>query len=280
MTLKDRFLPNSIERSVESFAAVRRRSPILLRKAFGAMIVIGMSFCSASAETLIVQGSSTFYQQLMEVYQSAIEAKAGHKLTVTSNKSSLGLFSLFERRADIAMISASLDSEIAALRNTNPALPFEQLQNFEISRTRIAFAVHPSNSIRAASLDKIRQVLRGEINNWQQLGGSNTPIRLVVVRGGGGVTAVVENALLQGRPIAASGVIYVQSGSQVIQVVARESGAMGLAQLALTRQENLPELVTDQVVEQQLNLVTLGEPTPAMRAVIDAVRTIAISNKH
>ena len=265
---------------MEAPSSVCRRQLILLFRVLGAAFVIGMNYCSASAETLVVQGSTTFFQQLMETYQSAIEAKAGHKLTVFSNKSSLGLLALLERRTDFAMISASLEGEITALRKANPTLPFERLQNFEIARTRVAFAVHPSNSIRAASLDKIRQVLLGKINNWQQLGGSNTPIRLVVVRGGGGVTTAVETALLQGQPIAASGVIYVQTGSQVPKVVAQEPGAIGLAQLALVRQQNLPELVTDHLVEQQLNLVTFGEPTPAMRAVIDAARSIATSNEH
>ena len=262
---------------MESFAAGCRHS--LLRSAAGALFLIGMSFYPASAETLIVHGSTTFFRQVMGPHQSAIEAKAGHKLTVISNKSSLGLLALFERRADLAMISASLDSEITALRKTNPTLSFEKLQTFDIARTRIAFAVHPSNSIRAVSLDKIRQVLRGEINNWQQLGGSNTPIRLVVVRGGGGVTTAVEAELLQGQPIAASGTIFVQTGPQVLQVVAQEPGAIGLAQLALVRQQNLPELVTDRAIEQQLNLITLGEPTPALRAVIDATRSIATANE-
>jgi ABC-type phosphate transport system substrate-binding protein len=265
---------------METFSALFNCSLILLRRALGAVFVLGMSFCPASAETLVVQGSTTFFRQLMETHQSAIEVKAGHKLNVISNKSSLGLLALFEGRADLAMISASLDSEIAALRKTNQTLPFERLQNFEIARTRIAFAVHPSNSIRAASLDKIRKILRGEINNWQQLGGSNTTIRVVAVRGGGGVTTAVESALLQGQPIAASGVIYVQTGLQVPQVVAQEPGAIGLVQLTLLRQNNLPELVTGQIIEQQLNLITLGNPTPAMRAVIDAARTIAASNEH
>jgi phosphate transport system substrate-binding protein len=138
--------------------------------------------------------------------------------------------------------------------------------------------VHPSNPIRAASLDTIRQILRGEISNWQQLGGANVPIRLVAVRGGGGVTTAIESALLQGRSIGAAGIIYVQMGTQVPSVVALEPGALGLAQLALVRQRNLPELVTDQAIEQQLNLITLGEPTPAMRAVIEATRIVANSN--
>ena len=33
--------------------------------------------------------------------------------------------------------------------------------------------------------------------------------------------------------------------------------------------------MTDQVIEQELSLVTLGEPTPAQQAVINAVRQVA-----
>jgi phosphate transport system substrate-binding protein len=263
---------------MKAFAVVDKGRPILVRWALGVAFVVGMNSGPASAETLVVQGSSTFFQQVMETHQAAVEAKAGYKLTVISNKSGLGLQALFERRADLAMISASLDGEIAALRKTSPTLPFDMLRNFEISRTRIAFAVHPSNPIRAASLDTIRQILRGEISNWQQLGGADVPIRLVAVRGGGGVTTAIESALLQGRSIGAAGMIYVQMGTQVPSVVALEPGALGLAQLALVRQRNLPELVTDQAIEQQLNLITLGEPTPAMRAVIEATRIVANSN--
>jgi hypothetical protein len=48
-----------------------------------------------------------------------------------------------------------------------------------------------------------------------------------------------------------------------------------VTQLGLTREHHLPELATDQTIEQALSLVTLGEPSPTQRAVIDAVRQVA-----
>jgi len=50
---------------------------------------------------------------------------------------------------------------------------------------------------------------------------------------------------------------------------------MGFGQLLLLKQRGIPELVTDRPIEQQLALVTFGDPTPAMRAVIDAARRAA-----
>ena len=138
------------------------------------------------AEPLNVQGSTTFTSRLLLPYQSEIEAAAGHKLVAFPNKSSTGLIALFEGRADLAMISSSLDSEVAVLKKTRSDLPFDRLRSFEVSRVRAAFAVHPDNPVRKTSNDTMRRVLLGELTNWRELGGLDLPIRLVAVRAGGG----------------------------------------------------------------------------------------------
>ena len=67
-------------------------------------------------------------------------------------------------------------------------------------------------------------------------------------------------------------VLYVRTALQLVSVVEQEVNVLGVAQLSLAKQRGLPELVTDFPVEQTLSLVTLGNPTPAMQAVIDAAR--------
>ena len=127
--------------------------------AAAAALAAGALIQPAVAETISVYGSSTFYSQLMSPLQSAIESKSGHKLMVVSNKSSLGIMALFEKRADLAMISASLESQIAVLKRTNNALEFEKLKNFPVMHIRAAFAVNPKNSVRNVSIDQIRKIL-------------------------------------------------------------------------------------------------------------------------
>ena len=76
-----------------------------------------------AAETLIVQGSTTFSRRIMDPYKSAIETESKHELTVIPNKSMPGLIALIEGRAHMAMISASLDSEIVQLKNALNVAP-------------------------------------------------------------------------------------------------------------------------------------------------------------
>ena len=229
----------------------------------------------ALAETLIVQGSTTFARRLMEPHKAAIEALSTHELTLIPNKSMPGLIALLEGRAHMAMISASLKSETDALQQVMPGLAYDRLQAHQVLNTRVAFGIHPSNRVRKASLNQIRKILLGEITNWSALGGAELPIRVVLVGGGGGITTVIEFELLSGQRVHGPHVIYVKTPVQLVQVVEQEPGAIGFAQLALTKQRGLPELVTEQPIEQTLSLVTLGDPTAAMDAVIQATRRAA-----
>src|SRR5919109_3908182 len=157
------------------------------------------SHLSVAADVLKVQGSTTFNRILMEPFRDRIEAASGHLLDVIPNKSGNGLIAVLEGRADLAMISASLSDEIKLLQQSRPDLPYERLRNFEISKTRVAFAVHPSNSVRHIPLETVGRILLGQVTSWRELGGPDLPIRPVFVSTFGGVTHAVTSTLLGGK---------------------------------------------------------------------------------
>jgi phosphate transport system substrate-binding protein len=229
----------------------------------------------AAAETLVIQGSTTFYRRIMETGEAAIETESKHELTVIPNKSTPGMIALLEGRAHMSMISASLSSEIDQLKKVMPGMSYERLQAHPILNTRISIAKHSANPVRSVSLNQVRKMMVGQIRNWSEVGGKDLPIRIVMVGGGGGVTTVVETELLNGKVPEGPHLIWVKSPVQLVQIVEQEPGAIGFAQLALVRQRGLLELQTEAPLEQTLSLVTFGDPTPAMKDVINAARKIA-----
>ena len=176
------------------------RKPLrtLFKAAALAAAILAAAPLVVRAETLIVQGSTTFNRAFMEPQQAALEAATGHVLTVIPNKSMPGLIALLEGRAHLAMISAPLENEIQMLEKVMPGLPFDQLQTHEILRVRVSVAVHPSNTVRKAKIDDVKQILLGRVTNWAALGGVSKAIRIVLVGGGGGVTTAVESQFLDG----------------------------------------------------------------------------------
>ena len=238
------------------------------------VMAVALASWTAAADTLIVQGSTTFNRRVMLAHHAAIEVASGQTLTVIPTKSTPGLIALFEGKAQMAMISAPLASEIEELRKVAPTMPTERLHAFEIMATRIAIGVHPSNPVRQASLADIKRILLGEITNWKQLGGPDLPIR-VALAGGGGIAAVITSELLEGRQVGAPNVLNASSPDQLVVAMEQSPDVVGFAQLSLVKRRNLPEIVTDRPLQTTLSLVTLDEPTPAVRAVIDAAHRLA-----
>jgi len=243
----------------------------------GLLVIAGILFAAttAFAETLIVQGSTTFSRHLLEPNEDEIEAMTGLQITVIPNKSAPGIMALMEGRAPVIMLSAPLDAEIVHLKKAFPGLPYEKLQTFEVARTRISIAVHKSNPVRSIMIEEVTKILRGKIDNWHSIGGRNLPIKVILVGGGGGVTAAVQALLLNGEEAAAPNKIYTQSPVQLVRIVDQEPGALGFAQLALVRERGMAELQIDKPLEQVLSYVTFGEPSAQVRALIEATRKIA-----
>ena len=75
----------------------------------------------------------------------------------------------------------------------------------------------------------------------------------------------------------AANVVPVQISSQVVKVVEQMPEGLGLSQLSIVKDANVAKLKLDRDVEQRLDLVTLGDPTPEMLKVIEAVRHIAVT---
>ena len=257
---------------LNTFAKIAQRA-LMVAMMSGALVV--SSWVAAEADPLLVQGASTVNRQIMEPFHAEIERLSGQVITVIPNRSTLGLIALLEGRAHIAMISASLELEAANMQRSMPGLPFDKLKSFEIKRTRVGIGVHASNPVRNATREQLTQILSGKITNWKTLGGPDLPIRVVLVGGGGGVTVTVEAALLKGEQASTPNKLYVKTATQLFQVVEQEPGALGFGQLGILKQRKVTELHADKPIEQVLYLVTPGEPTPAMDAVIKATRQVA-----
>ena len=233
---------------------------------------------SASAETLRLQGSTGFANDIMSRYQGDIETLTSDKLKVTPTSSVRGLVALFKGETDLAMVAAPLETMIGLVRETHPDLPFHLLQEFRVTRARVAYPVNPANPIRKVSIPQLKKILTGQIDNWRQLGGPNLPI-VVVSHEGGGTKRITEFLVSDGRPIAPHSHIVAAGPEDVVRMVAKDRGALGIAQPRFVALHNLPELDTAVAIRRPYSLVSLNEPTDAMRTVIAATRRVVFEEE-
>lgn len=95
-------------------------------------------------------------------------------------------------------------------------------------------ATHPSNTVRDLSLATIGQIAAGRITNWNELGGPDLPIRLVLPEDGSSIAQVVDDTILRPNRLRLSRSLErVVTEADAAAIVAEDPSAITLTSAAL-----------------------------------------------
>jgi phosphate transport system substrate-binding protein len=229
---------------------------------------------TAQAATIAIHGSTTVSAAILVPHKAAIEKASGETLDIVANGSGRGLADLLGGKAEMAMISAPLATEVAAANAKAPgSIDAAKLVGHQIGETLVAFVVNPANPVTALTLAQVTGILSGKLTNWTELGGTDLPIVVVAATRGDGVRSAVEGRLLDGGSIL-SQAREMPNASQIAQVTAQLPAAFGVTSAASVRL-GVTVIKTDQPIGQPLILVTIGPATPDAAKVIDAATAAA-----
>ncbi|OUL29396.1 phosphate ABC transporter substrate-binding protein [Nostoc sp. T09] len=132
-------------------------------------------------------------------------------------------------------IQSLIDGQLAFAHSSRPVLDQElsraQKRGFSLNQIPVAIdglavAVNPSLNIPGLTLDQIKSIYTGKINNWSQVGGPNIPIKPYSRRitDGGTVELFVQD-ILGGQPFG-SQVELVSTTTQALQKLAGSPGGI------------------------------------------------------
>ncbi|MBV8939251.1 MAG: substrate-binding domain-containing protein [Alphaproteobacteria bacterium] len=223
----------------------------------------------ARAAELRVHGSSSMEAAVFRAHKGELERATGLTLNVAANGSARGLEDLLRGDADIAMISAPLQSEKDKVQATGK----ETLQEYRVGLSTLAFIVRKDAPINGLNTTQAKSILSGGINNWSQLGGPDAPIVVIVEDAGGGTRITVENTLLNG-PVRAQ-ITSVPDAAEVVKAVAATPGAFGVTTTPLA-DDSVKLLGIDQAIQLPLAYVTRGPANNDARRLIEATLKLGI----
>ena len=227
----------------------------------------------ANAGELKVNGSGTVAQGVVIPNKAAIEQASGLTLTVTPNGSGNGLKDLSAGKADVAMISAPLQSEAETANKASPgSVDAAAMTENAIGVVTTKIIVNAANPVKALTPDQIKAIFSGKVTSWKDVGGPDRPILLVVEAPGGGGRAVVVSQLLEGTDIAASARV-VQAIGQIAQIVAQAPNAIGYAPSSSVTGSIVA--IPGAEVKQPLAIVTKGAPSADAKRFIEAAAKFA-----
>lgn len=134
---------------------------------------------------------------------------------------------LFAAKADLAVIARELEPEEREAA-TGAGL---ELQGYRFARDAVVLVVHPDNPVENISRQDLVDIYRGDMTNWNAMGGPDAPIVPVVQPPETDLSLFLRETLLEGEAPAVRS-LTAAGDSAVVDRVLAEPGAIGYVSLA------------------------------------------------
>ena len=171
--------------------------------------------------TITVAGSTSVQPFSDVLAEEFIKKHPGVEINVQGGGSSQGIQAAVNGAADIGASSRELKSEEKS----------QGLVETTIALDGIAVVVHPSNPVGEITVDDLRNVYLGNIKNWKELGGKDSPITVVCREAGSGTRGAFEELIMNKENISNQVVIQPSTGA-VKTTVAGDEKAIGFVSMA------------------------------------------------
>jgi phosphate transport system substrate-binding protein len=175
-------------------------------------------------------GSTTFAPIRLAVDGAMQAARPEFRLNYvnpvgSSASSGAGIRMLLNRQIDFAQSSrplSSADQQQASGVNV-------QLQETAIAIDGIAVAVHPSLAIPGLTIEQLKGIYLGQIQNWQEVGGPDRPITPISRKiGSGGTVDLFQETVLSGGNFGST-VTQVNTTTEALQRLGQNTGGIYFA---------------------------------------------------
>jgi phosphate transport system substrate-binding protein len=174
------------------------------------------------ADNLRIDGSTTVLPIAQKAAEVFMKKNPSAKVFVSGSGSGTGIKSLIDGTTDIATSSREAkDKEITAGKKKGI-----KLTAHKVALDGIVPIVHTSMKIDNITIEQLRDIYKGKIKSWKELGGPNRPIAVVSRDTSSGTYEVWEELILKKdrvRPDA----LLVASNGQAVQTIAQNKYALG-----------------------------------------------------
>jgi phosphate transport system substrate-binding protein len=198
---------------------VKKLLIILLMTAFSGVSVFSGP---VGAKTYLqVKGSDTevnLVQRLAEMY---MKKDPNASIAVTGGGSGVGIAAIINKTTDLCNASRPMkDSEVAKAKanGVNPV-------GVAFAVDGLSVIVNTKNSLKHLTIDQIGQIYRGEVSNWKQLGGPDSPITLYGRQPNSGTFVFFREHVVNGDY--SNKMNQMNGNAQILEAVKKDAGGIG-----------------------------------------------------
>lgn len=229
-----------------------------------------------AAMSVHLRGSTTLLPLMQRLAEAYMHEHPAASIVISAGGTGRGYKSLLDGTADIAMASGAVPDDVADELARNDV----KLKSTTLGYGAIVVAVHPSNPVANLNMRQLRYIFTGRLHNWQDVGGWNAPIKVLIGPPSGGVTDTWKQLILgEDDTYTPSGMVM--SNAERIEQIAKEPLAITFLTLGTEHNPHLKILTVDGLsasasavrsghypLRAPLMLVTTQTPTAAAKAFI------------
>lgn len=194
------------------------------------MLGIVLAGMGAYAKSSVVQikGSDTILNASQAIVEEYMKTNKKARIAVTGGGSGVGIASLINKTADIAMASRNIkSSEVEALKKEGI-----NVEEVVLGYDGITVIINHGNHIKNLDKKTLAGIFAGEITNWKELGGDDAKIVVLSRDSSSGTHAYFKEEILRGgdsKSVVEYGqdTLYMPSNQTILQEVAKSKYAIG-----------------------------------------------------
>ncbi|MFO8062805.1 MAG: PstS family phosphate ABC transporter substrate-binding protein [bacterium] len=174
------------------------------------------------AGQITITGSTTVFPIAQKSAEMFMEANPEINISLRGGGSGTGIAALINGQTDIANASRSMKTKERKLARENGINVVENI----VARDGMAVVVHPTNNIDKITIEQMKSIYTGEIENWSDLGGKDKPIVILSRDYSSGTFEVFKELVLEGDKVSDNSLLLA-SNKAVQTTVADTPGAIG-----------------------------------------------------
>ncbi|MFO7637714.1 MAG: PstS family phosphate ABC transporter substrate-binding protein [bacterium] len=150
---------------------------------------------TVQAQELLIKGSDTMVNVAQRLAEAFMAVRPDVTVSVAGGGSGVGINSLMNGECDIANSSRDMKEKEVATAQAKGIDP----RAVVIGIDGLAVVVHEKNPVRKLTLEQVGAIYRGEIKNWNQVGGPNRAITLYGRQPSSGTFVLFRDVALKGE---------------------------------------------------------------------------------
>jgi len=178
--------------------------------------------------TLTIKGSDTMVILAQRWAEAFMAANPGTTLQVSGGGSGTGIAALINGTVDLADASRPMkDREKTQIQERRHG----EAHEIPVALDALAVYVHDDNPVTTLTIPQLKQIFRGEVTNWNQVGGSDAAIVLYGRENNSGTYAYFKEHVLEDLDFAAE-TQSLPGTAAVINAVSHDAGGVGYGGIA------------------------------------------------